>query len=111
MESAHKSEEAVETGAYLVREGGFFLSSKVNFEVFFPVSGSITVCLTFFFGIKEAPVHLVAGKLQKEIRETEQDNVGVESAHKSEEAVETGAYLVRYSRQSDRYAWRRHTAF
>ena len=31
----------------------------------------------------------------KEIRETEQDNVGVESAHKSEEAVETGAYLVR----------------
>ena len=40
-------------------------------------------------------VHLVAGKLHKEIRETEQDNVGVESAHKSEEAVETGAYLVR----------------
>ena len=38
-------------------------------------------------GIKEAPVHLVAGKLHKEIRETEQDNVGVESAHKSEEAV------------------------
>lgn len=35
------------------------------------------------------------GKLHKEIRETEQDNVGVESAHKSEEAVETGAYLVR----------------
>ena len=46
-------------------------------------------------GVKEAPVHLVAGKLHKEIRETEQDNVGVESAHKSEEAVETGAYLVR----------------
>ena len=46
-------------------------------------------------GVKEAPVHLVAGKLHKEIRETEQDNVGVESAHKSEEAVETSAYLVR----------------
>ena len=46
-------------------------------------------------GVKEAPVHLVAGKLHKEIRETEQDNVGVESAHKSEEAVETGVYLVR----------------
>ena len=46
-------------------------------------------------GVREAPVHLVAGKLHKEIRETEQDNVGVESAHKSEEAVETGAYLVR----------------
>ena len=46
-------------------------------------------------GVKEAPVHLVAGKLHKEIRETEQDNVGVESAHKSEEAAETGARLVR----------------
>ena len=32
-------------------EGGFFLSSKVSFEVFFPVSGSMTVCPTFFFGI------------------------------------------------------------
>ena len=40
-------------------------------------------------------VHLVAGKFHKEIRETEQDKVGVESAHKSEEAVETSAYLVR----------------
>ena len=29
-------------------------------------------------GVKEAPVHLVAGKFHKEIRETEQDNVGVE---------------------------------
>ena len=47
------------------------------------------------FQQEEAPVHLVVGKLHKEIRETEQDNVGVESAHKSEEAVETGAYLVR----------------
>ena len=35
------------------------------------------------------------GKVHKEIRETEQDNVGVESAHKSEEAAETGARLVR----------------
>ena len=37
----------------------------------------------------------IRDRLHKEIRETEQDNVGVESAHKSEEAVETGAYLVR----------------
>ena len=61
-------------------------------------------------GALDKPQHLgaglavkVAGRLvlslihifHKEIRETEQDNVGVESAHKSEEAVETGAYLVR----------------
>ena len=39
--------------------------------------------------------HAVRGKIHKEIRGTEQDNVGVESAHKSEEAAETGARLVR----------------
>ena len=45
--------------------------------------------------MKEAPARLVAGKIHREIRETEADNVGVESAHKSEEAVETGVHLVR----------------
>ena len=45
--------------------------------------------------VRDAPGDAVLGKLHKEIRETEQDNVGVESAHKSEEAVETGARLVR----------------
>ena len=78
---------------------------KVRQTVIDPDTGKKTSKLTFedkkkppskvSQGIKEAPVHLVAGKLHKEIRETEQDNVGVESAHKSEDAVETGAYLVR----------------
>ena len=45
--------------------------------------------------VRDAPGDAVLGKLHKEIRETEQDNVGVESAHKSEEAAETGARLVR----------------
>ena len=78
---------------------------KVRQTVIAPDTGKKTSKLTFedkkkppskvSQGVREAPVHLVAGKLHKEIRETEQDNVGVESAHKSEEAVETSAYLVR----------------
>ena len=78
---------------------------KVRQTVIDPDTGKKTSKLTFedkkkppsklTQGVKEAPVHLVAGKFHKEIRETEQDNVGVESAHKSEEAVETSAYLVR----------------
>ena len=78
---------------------------KVRQTVIDPDTGKKTSKLTFedkkkppsklSQRVKEAPVHLVAGKLHKEIRENEQDNVGVESAHKSEEAVETGAYLVR----------------
>ena len=45
--------------------------------------------------VRDAPGDAVLGKLHKEIRETEQDNVGVESAHKSEETAETGVRLVR----------------
>ena len=45
--------------------------------------------------VRDPPANAALGKLHKEIRETEQDNVGVESAHKSEEAAETGVRLVR----------------
>ena len=48
-----------------------------------------------FHSLRDAPGNAVAGKLHQEIRETEDDNVGVESAHKSEEAVETGVHLAR----------------
>ena len=45
--------------------------------------------------VRDAPANAALGKLHKEIQEAEQDNVGVESAHKSEEAAETGARLMR----------------
>ena len=44
--------------------------------------------------VRDAPGDAALGKLHKEIRKTEQDNVGVESAHKSEEAAETGVRLA-----------------
>ena len=44
--------------------------------------------------LRAAPGNAVAGKIHQEIQESEDDNVGVESAHKSEEAVETGVHLV-----------------
>lgn len=45
--------------------------------------------------VRDAPGNAVLVKIHREIRESEDDNVGVESAHKSEEAVETGTRLVR----------------
>ena len=45
--------------------------------------------------VRDAPGNAVLGKIHREIRESEDDNVGVESAHKSEEAVETGVHLAR----------------
>ena len=41
------------------------------------------------------PAQEIGLAVHGKIHEVEHDNVGVESAHKSEEAVETGAYLVR----------------
>ncbi len=47
------------------------------------------------YGIQDTPGKIITGKAHKEIRESEQDNVGVESAHKSEEMLETGGRLLR----------------
>ena len=90
----HKAEKAAERAD---KAQANIPKKKVRQTVIDPDTGKKTSKLTFedkkkppsklSQGIKEAPVHLVAGKLHKEIRETEQDNVGVESAHKSEEAV------------------------
>ena len=52
--------------------------------------------------VRDTPLNTVSGKLHQKIRETEQDNVGVESAHRSEEAAETGARLVREGYRSHR---------
>ena len=45
-------------------------------------------------GMRDAPVNLVTGTVHREIRQSEEDNMGVESAHKSEETAEAGARLM-----------------
>ena len=44
---------------------------------------------------RDAPGVMASAKLHQKVRETEQDNVGVESAHKTEQTAETGMRLVR----------------
>lgn len=44
--------------------------------------------------LRDAPAHTVLGAAHREIRKSEDDNVGVESAHKLEEAAETGGHLI-----------------
>ena len=60
--------------------------------------------------VRDAPGDAALGKLHKEIRETEQDNVGVESAHRSEETAETGVRLVREGYRSHKLKPYRKTA-
>lgn len=50
--------------------------------------------------VRDAPANTVAGALHQEIRKSEQDNTGVESAHKIEETAEGGYRLGRSAYRS-----------
>ena len=72
-----------------------------------PATGKITTKLVLEdkkppsrLGVREIPVTLVTTTVHREIRQSEKDNVGVESAHKSEEAAETGVHLMQEGSRS-----------
>ena len=70
-----------------------------------PDTGAVTVHLRFedkkkppsklTHTLRDAPADTVLGAVHREINEVQEDNVGVETAHKSEQAAETAGRLVR----------------
>ena len=44
--------------------------------------------------VQDAPANFVLSQVHREVRQSEDDNVGVEAAHKAEQAVESGGRLV-----------------
>lgn len=78
---------------------------KVRQTVIDPDTGKKTTKLTFeeqakppsklSHAVRGAPANALLAGAHKEIRKSEQDNVGVEGAHKTEQAVEVSARLVR----------------
>ena len=44
--------------------------------------------------VQDAPANLILSHVHREVRQSEDDNVGVEAAHKVEQAVESGGRLV-----------------
>ena len=44
--------------------------------------------------VRDAPANFVLSQVHREVRQSEDDNVGVEAAHKVEQAVESGGRLV-----------------
>jgi len=44
--------------------------------------------------VQDAPSNLILSQVHREVRQSEDDNVGVEAAHKVEQAVESGGRLV-----------------
>ena len=44
--------------------------------------------------VRDAPANLILSQVHREVRQSEDDNVGVEAAHKAEQAVESSGRLV-----------------
>ena len=77
---------------------------KVKQRTVDPETGAVTVRLQFEdkkppsklqHALRDAPADTVLGAVHREVRQSEADNVGVESAHKLEEAAESAGRLVR----------------
>ena len=80
-----------------------------------PATGKVTTRLKFeevdkkkpsklTHAVRDAPGNAVLMQFHREIRQSEDENVGVEAAHKSEEATETGGRLVRSAHRSRKLA-------
>ena len=51
---------------------------------------------------KDMPVNVASANAHRAVRETEQDNVGVESAHRIEETAESGVRVAQSARRSQK---------
>ena len=84
---------------------------KVKQRTVDPETGAVTVRLQFEdkkppsklqHALRDAPADTVLGAVHREVRQSEADNVGVESAHKTEEAAESAGRLVRAGYRSQK---------
>ena len=85
---------------------------KTRERVIGPTTGKVTTRLNFeetdrkrppsklTHAVREAPVNAVLSQFHREIRQSEDENVGVESAHKSEETAELSARAGRSAYRS-----------
>lgn len=83
---------------------------KVKTRIADPETGSVTTRISFedkkkpasrlTHALETAPGETVLATVHREIRQSEQDNVGVEGAHKLEETAEGGARLISAARRS-----------
>ena len=85
---------------------------KAKERVVDPATGKVTARLRFeeidmkkppsklTHAVRDAPSNTVKGALHREIAKSEDDNVGVESAHKLEETAETGGRVIQSAHRS-----------
>ena len=92
---ADKAQAKIPKKTVVKRERGFDpATGKVKTQLRFEEVDKKKPPSKLTHAVRDAPANFVLSQLHREVRQSEDDNVGVEAAHKVEQAVESGGRLV-----------------
>ena len=92
---ADKAQAKIPKKPVVKKERGFDpATGKVKTQLCFVVVDKIKPPSKLTHAVQDAPANFVLSQVHREVRQSEDDNVGVEAAHKVEQAVESGGRLV-----------------
>ena len=92
---ADKAQAKIPKKTVVKRERGFdSATGKVKTQLRFEEVDKKKPPSKLTHAVQDAPANFVLSQVHREVRQSEDDNVGVEAAHKVEQAVESGGRLV-----------------
>ena len=92
---ADKAQAKIPKKTVVKRERGFDpATGKVKTQLRFEEVDKKEPPSKLTHAVRDAPANFVLSQVHREVRQSEDDNVGVEAAHKVEQAVESGGRLV-----------------
>ena len=92
---ADKAQAKIPKKTVVKKERGFDpATGKVKTELRFEEVDKKKPPSKLTHAVQDAPANLILSQVHREVRQSEDDNVGVEAAHKVEQAVESGGRLV-----------------
>ena len=92
---ADKAQAKIPKKTVVKRERGFEpATGKVKTQLRFEEVDKKKPPSKLTHAVQDAPANFVLSQVHREVRQSEDDNVGVEAAHKVEQAVESGGRLV-----------------
>ena len=92
---ADKAQAKIPKKTVVKKERGFDpATGKVKTQLCFEEVDKKKPLSKLTHAVQDAPANFVLSQVHREVRQSEDDNVGVEAAHKVEQAVESGGRLV-----------------
>ena len=95
VDKADKAQAKIPKKTVVKKERGFDpATGKVKTQLRFEEVDKKKPPSKLTHAVRDAPANLILSQVHREVRQSEDDNVGVEAAHKVEQAVESGGRLV-----------------